>query len=89
MSKLSNQNEILSIILAICSFIVTLEMTRLLRFEAKLEYIIKALSKCFNDLISFIIVFFIIWLAYVQLIYLIYNQNATEFRSFVQAWSWI
>ncbi len=85
MSTLSVQNEILGTLLAFCSFIATIKLTRLLRFEQNLEYIVEALRKCLTDLISFSIVFMIIWLAFVQLMYLIYNKAAYEFRSFVQS----
>jgi len=85
MSTLSIQNEILGILLAICSFIATIKLTRLLRFEEHLEYIVEAFGKCFRDLISYTILLLIIWLAFVQLMYLIYNKVVYEFRSFIQA----
>ena len=85
MSTLCNQNETLGILLAFCSFIATIKLIRLLRFEKTLEYLIKTFKVCMNELISFLVVFILIWLSYVQLMYLIYNQYDNNFRSLIKS----
>ena len=82
MSTLSNQNEILRIMLAICSFIATIKSIRLLRFDSSLQYLIETIRTCISCLISFLFVFFILWLAYVQLMYLLYNKISYNYSTF-------
>ncbi len=84
-STLSNQNEILGIILAICSFIATIKIIRLLRFAPNLEYLIETIRECVSCLISFMLVLFIIWFAYVQLMFLLYNQISYGYSTFVKS----
>ena len=85
LSTLPDQNEILGIMLAICSFINTIKTIRLLRFDSNLEYLIKTIRKCTSCLTSFMLVFFIIWFAYVQLMYLLYNQISYGYSTFVKS----
>ena len=85
LSTLVAWNSALGYILAICSFLVTIRMIKLLKFNRKLSFLLKVIRNCMKDLISFFLVFFLIFLAYTQLMYLFYYENVPEYRSFVLA----
>ena len=85
LSTLSSWNDTLSILLAFCSFLSTIKLIRLLRFNKKISYLTKTITNCSKDLISFMIVLLILWLAYVQLMYIFYNEKTLGYASFVKA----
>ena len=85
MSSLSNQNETLGILFSFCSFIATIKMIKLLRFDNDLLFLIEVVQRSFSKFLSFSIAILIIWLAYLQLMYLIYNQYSFKFKNFVKA----
>ena len=85
LSSLSGWNSTLSVFLALCTFIATLKLIRLLRFNKKLSYLTTTVRNCSKDLTSFMIVFIILWLAYVQLMYIFYYEKTLGFASFVKS----
>ena len=62
-----------------------IKLIRLLRFNKKISYLTKTITNCSKDLISFMIVLLILWLAYVQLMYIFYNEKTLGYASFVKA----
>ena len=84
-NNLSQWNETLGIILSFCSFLITIKLINLLKFDKKLFYLSNAIKKCSNSLISFLIVFIILWLSYVQLMYLLFNGTSLGYSTFIKS----
>ena len=85
LSSISGWNSTLSVFLSLCTFIATLKLIRLLRFNKKLSYLTTTVKNCGKDLVSFMIVFMILWLAYVQLMYIFYYEKTLGFASFTKS----
>ena len=85
LSTLSELNETLEILLAFCSFFVTLKMIELLKLNKNLGYLTKTIKKSQKDLIPFLIVLIIIWLAFVQLMYLFYIEKTSGYSTFIKS----
>ena len=85
LSTLSELNETLEILLAFCSFFVTLKMIELLKLNKNLGYLTKTIKKSQKDLIPFLIVLIIIWLAFVQLMYLFYIEKTYGYSTFIKS----
>lgn len=85
LSGLSGWNTTLTIFLSMCTFLATIKLIRLLRFNKKLSYLTTTIKNCSKDLVSFMVVFLILWLAYVQLMYIFYYEKTIEFASFTKS----
>ena len=85
LSSLTQWNEILGTLLAFCSFLTTLKLIQLLRFNKNFNYLSKAIRNSSIDLISFLIVFLTLWLSFVQMFYLFYNGKTSEYASFLKS----
>lgn len=85
LSTLSSWNETLGILLAFCSFITTIKLLNLLRFNKKMNNLIKTIKNCSKELISFLIVFVILWLSFVQMMHLFYYDKTIEYSTIVKA----
>jgi polycystin 1L2 len=82
--KLQNVNEtnqILTYSLGLCATLGTIKFLKMLRFNRNIAYLAMTLKFCFHELVFSCMAFFLIWIAFVQLMYLIYNNNLNEYAS--------
>ena len=80
---LSYWNEVLGMLFGFLSFFGTLKFLKLLRTNKSISIFICTLKASLKDLISFSLIFFIIFLSFVQLIYLIEHAFSKEFSTFI------
>lgn len=85
MSSLTGWNNTLAVFLSLCTFIATIKLIRLLRFNKKLSYLTTTIKNCSKDLVPFMVVFLVMWLAYVQLMYIFYYEKTAGFGSFTRS----
>ncbi len=85
LSKLTGWNSTLSMLLSFCTFIATIKLIKLLRFDKKLSYLTNAIKNCFKNLISFSIVFLIFSMTFIQLMFVIYNDKSLGYATFIKS----
>ena len=76
-------DEIFVYLLGLLVFIANLKMLKLIRFNHRIYLFTKTLSKAAMPLLSFLIVFFIFYIAYSFLYYAIYGRIVPEYSSFL------
>jgi polycystin 1L2 len=82
--KLQNVNEtnqILTYSLGLCAALGTIKFLKMLRFNRNIAFLGMTLKLCFHELIFCSMAFFLIWIAFVQLMYFIYNNNLRDYAS--------
>jgi polycystin 1L2 len=82
--KLQNVNEtnqILTYSLGLCAALGTIKFLKMLRFNRNIAYLGMTLKTCIHELIYCSMAFFLIWIAFVQLMYLIYNNDLQGYAS--------
>jgi len=67
-------NQILTYSLGLCVAFAAIKFLKILRFNKHISYLCWTLKNFFNELASFSVVFFLVLMAFVQLIYLIYGS---------------
>ncbi len=67
--------------LGLCVAFSTIKLLKLFRFNKNISFLGLTLKNCFGELISFSCIFFIIWFAFVQLMYFIYGTDIEEYSS--------
>ena len=77
-----NCDQLLSYFIGFCAAFGSLRFVKLLRFCKQIVVFMIAFKKCLKELISFAVVFFILWLSFVQAIYLIFNDQSSQFSTF-------
>ena len=80
---LSYCNDLLVYFMGICAAFGTIRFIKLLRFNKKIVVFVLAFKSSLKELLSFLIIFFILWLAFVQAIYLIFNDKSIQFSTIV------
>ena len=86
LQKANNSNQTLTFSLGLCAFFGTLKILKMLRFNRSISHLSQTLSVCFVELTSFgILVFFILYISFVQLMYLIFNKTMEGFSSLTHA----
>ena len=78
-------NQALTYSLGICSSLGTIKFLRMLRFNKNITFLGLTLKLCFGELISFSCIFFLIWFAFVQWMYLIYGTDIEGFASLAKS----
>ncbi|CAF1549867.1 unnamed protein product, partial [Adineta steineri] len=68
-------NDILTLLLSFCCFFGTIKLIRLARFHPRLLLFTETLKYAWKEIISFLFMFMIIFLAYIILFYLILNSK--------------
>ena len=85
LSTVTSWNNTLSIFLSLLTFIATIKLIRLLRFNKKLSYLTNTIKRCASDLTSFTVCFMVMWIAFVQLMFIIYNDKTLGFATFFKS----
>ena len=85
LSSLTGWSTTLSILLASCTFIATIKLIRLLRFDRKLSYLTSAIRNSCKNLISFTVILLVLFVAYSQLMFIIYNERTLGYATFLKA----
>lgn len=67
-----------------CAFLATIKLIQLLKYHSKINYLSRIFKNSLSDLASFAVIFFIPWLAFIQMMYLFYNEKAQQFSSFIE-----
>ncbi len=74
-------NQILTYSLGICAALGTIKFLKMLRFNRHIAYLGMTLKICLHELVFCSMAFFLIWLAFVQLMYFIYNNDLQGYAS--------
>jgi polycystin 1L2 len=85
LQSLSIWNESLTICLALCTGLATFRFLKLLKLNRRVNILTLTLKHSFKDLISFGLIFFIIYLSFVQFAYLIFNESTISLSTIVKA----
>ena len=80
---LSYCNDLLIYFMGFCAAFGTIRFIKLLRFNKKVIIFVLAFKSSLKELASFLLIFFIFWLAFVQVIYLIFNDKSIQFATIV------
>jgi polycystin 1L2 len=78
-------NETLRYCLAFCAALGTLKFLKLLRFNKRISFLSSTIKHSAKELIAFAFMFFIIWCAFVQLMYLFFQDKTIGFSTFIRA----
>ena len=57
----------------------------MLQFNRNISLVSSTLRRCFGELMSFTLVFFMIWISFVQLIFSVYGNHLLSYSSFVKS----
>jgi polycystin 1L2 len=85
LQKVNDYNQILTYSLGLCASIGTIKFLKMLRFNQNISILGITLKRCFEGLASFSFLFFIIWISFVQIMYLIFNQNLEGYLSLTKS----
>ena len=78
-------NQILTYCLGLCSTFGTIKFLKMLRFNKNIAFLGLTLKLCLSELVSFSLVFLVIWLAFVQLMFFIYGTDLVGYSSFMKS----
>jgi polycystin 1L2 len=85
LQTVNGYNQILTYCLGLCASIGAIKLLKMLRFNQNITILGLTLKRCFEELASFSVVFFIIWISFVQIMYLIFNQNLEGYSSLIKS----
>lgn len=77
-------NEQLANCVGIASFLGIFKFLRLLRLHAQIAIIVNTLKISMKETVSFIFFFTIVWGSFIQIIYLVLNENTYQFSTVVK-----
>ncbi|CAG2119886.1 unnamed protein product, partial [Medioppia subpectinata] len=78
-------DEMFGYIIAFTTFVAILKFIRILRFNKRMGILYSTLAQCSKDLKSFCIVFCTVFFAFVQMFYLLFGLQMSDFSSFVNS----
>lgn len=77
-------NDLYQLCLGVCTFLGTLKLLKLLRFNRRIGIFLKSIKLSFEDLFGFSVLFVIVWFSFVQLFFLIFHANESYFSSIIK-----
>jgi hypothetical protein len=81
LQNVNDTNQILTYSLGVCAALGTIKFLKMLRFNRHIAYLGMTLKLCLHELVFCSMAFFLIWIAFVQLMYFIYNKDLREYAS--------
>ena len=78
-------NESLRYCLAFCACLGTLKFLKLLRFDKRVSFLSSTIQYASKQLIAFGFMFFILWCAFVQLMYIFFQDKILGFSTFLRS----
>ena len=85
LQRVNECNQTLTFSLGFCVFFATLKVLKMLRFSRNIANLGSTLKLCLSELISFSILFFIVWFAFVQLMCLFSNSDMESYSSLTRS----
>jgi polycystin 1L2 len=82
---ISYWNDILGILFGFLSFFGTMKFLKLLRFNRRISFLVMTLRYAFSELVSFSVNFSVFFLAFVQLMHLMYHQHLSGFSNIIKS----
>jgi polycystin 1L2 len=79
---LTISNNLLIILLALSCFFSSIKFIRLFRFNKKILFFSKVFKKCLNNMTNFSFIFLVFLFAFIQIMYLSFNDQVKDFKSF-------
>jgi polycystin 1L2 len=79
---LTISNNLLIILLALTCFFSSIKFIRLFRFSKKILFFSKVFKNCLNNMANFSFIFLVFLFAFIQIMYLSYNDQIKDFKSF-------
>jgi len=78
-------NQLIVLTLSCCCAFQTIKFLQLLRFNNAIYMLALTLHHCVNKLGGFMLVFCVIWFAFVQLMYIFYNERSLAYANLYRA----
>ena len=85
LQKVNDCNQVLTYSLGLCASLGTIKSLKILRFNRSISHLGLTLKLCFGELVSFSMIFFLLWVAFVQLMYLVYGSTVEGYSSFLKS----
>ena len=85
LQKANFYNQTLTFSLGLCVFLGTIKVLKILRFNSNISNFSSTFKVCFSELSSFSLVFFLIYISFVQLFYLMFGNYINGYSSFIKS----
>jgi polycystin 1L2 len=85
LQTVNNCNQILTFSLGLCSSLGTIKFLKILRFNRSISHLGQTLKICFGELTTFSCIFFVVWIAFVQLMHLIYGPHIEGYATLLKS----
>jgi hypothetical protein len=85
MNKANYCNQGFGLCLAFCCCLSTVKFLKLFRFNMKLSALSRTLKYSMKELIGFTTIFFLIWISFVQVMYLIFHEKASGYSTIIKS----
>ena len=84
LQRVNDCNQTLTFSLGLCSTFGTLKILKMIQFNRSIALLSATLRRCCVELMSFSFLFFLIYIAYVQLMFLIFGSQLRGYSSFIK-----
>ena len=78
---ISQVDQLLSYFLGLCAGLASLRFIKLLRFNKRIIVFLNGFKRSLKELSSFLIIFIVCWMSFVQMFYILLNNQYLEFSS--------
>ena len=85
LQKVNEYNQVLTYCLGLCASLGSIKSLKMLRFNKNISILGWTLKISFVELSSFSLIFFVIWIAFVQLMYLVFNNTIGGYSSLTKS----
>jgi hypothetical protein len=85
LQNVNNWDQILTMCYGFLCCFTTIKFLQILEFSDTIALLGRTLKRCFKDMISFSFMFFVVYMAFVQLMYLVYYQELPHWNTLTKS----
>ena len=85
MQRVNECNQMLTCSLGLCAAFGSVKFLRLFRFNRRISYLGSTLKLCLKEMLSFSVIFFLVWISFVQLMHLIFGAYLEAYSTLVKS----
>ncbi len=77
-------NQVLNVLIALCTCLASFKLIELLKLNSSITIVINSVQKSSDGIIGIGTIFFVLFVAFVQLFYIVFNQNRVGFSTVIK-----
>ena len=81
----SNLDDYITVSFGMCAMLSTIRILKMINFNRTIKIFLNTFRDSLKEFFFYLVFFFVIWLSFIQIFYLIFNESSSQFSTFLKS----